>query len=169
MRLLAQPSSLTILNQVYASGGDVIISTLELTCPAWTAPVLICQGYEDQTCITEDARTLTFLASGIDIALPKKGNTGGQTLTFAIDNVTGEAQSKIDDALEAEQKITMIYRIFLESDKSTPAEPPYFMTVLGGTMQGTSVQIQAGFFDLINTKWPRELYTTKFAPGLRYL
>ena len=29
---------MTILNQVYASGGDVIISTLELTCPAWDAP-----------------------------------------------------------------------------------------------------------------------------------
>ena len=160
---------MTILNQVYASGGDCIISTLELTCPAWSAPVLICQGYEDQTCITEDSRTLTFLASGIDIALPKKGNTAGQTLTFAIDNVTGEAQNKIDQALEAEQRITIVYRIFLASDKSTPAEPPYKMTVLGGSMQGASVQIQAGFFDLINTKWPRELYTTKFAPGLRYL
>ena len=160
---------MTILEQVYASGGDCIISTLELTCPAWGAPVLLCQGYEDQTCIDEDSRTLTFLASGIDIALPKKGNTAGQTLTFAIDNVTGEAQNKIDQALEAEQRITIIYRVFLESDKSTPAEPPYKMTVLGGSMQGASVQIQCGFFDLINTKWPRELYTTKFAPGLRYL
>jgi hypothetical protein len=159
----------TILNQVYASGGDCIISTLELTCPAWSAPVLICQGFEDQTCITEDARTLTFSASGIDIALPKKGNSAGQSLTFAIDNVTGEAQAKIDQALEAEQRISMTYRMFLASDKSAPAEPPYFMTVSGGTMQGSGVQIQAGFFDLINTKWPRELYTTKFAPGLRYL
>lgn len=35
---------MTILEQVYASGGDCIISTLELTCPAWTAPILICNG-----------------------------------------------------------------------------------------------------------------------------
>ena len=160
---------MTILEQVYASGGDVIVSTLELTCPAWGTPVLICQGYEDQTCITEDSRTLTFLASAIEIALPKKGNTAGQSLMFAIDNVTGEAQAKIDQALEAEQRIIMIYREYLQSDKSAPAQSPYFMTVLGGTMQGSSVQIQAGFFDLINTKWPRDLYTTKFAPGLRYL
>jgi len=159
---------MTILEQVYASGGEVIISTLELTCPAWDAPVLICQGYADQTCTTEDARTLTFLASAIDIALPKKGNTAGQSLMFAIDNVTGEAQSKIDQALEAEQRITLIYRMYLQSDKSFPAENPYFMTVLGGTMQGSSVQIQAGFFDLINTKWPRDLIDTNFAPGLRY-
>lgn len=160
---------MTILNQVYASGGDCIISTLELSCPAWDAPVLICNGFENQTCATEDFRTLVFIAAGIDVALPKKSNTGGQTLTFAIDNVTGEAQQKIDKALDDEQRITATYRMFLESDKSTPAEPPYKMTVLGGTMQGAGVQIQCGFFDLINTKWPRELYTTDFAPGLRYL
>lgn len=159
---------MTILNQVYASGGDVIISTLELTCPAWDAPVLICQGYEDQICITEDSRTLTFLASAVDIALPKKGNSAGQTLTFAIDNITGEAQQKIDQALEAESRMTATYRMYLESDKLAPAEPPYRMTILGGSMQGSGIQIQCGFFDLINTKWPRELYTTKFAPGLRY-
>lgn len=160
---------MTTLNQVYASSGDVIISTLELSCPAWTAPVLICNGFDNQTCVTEDLRTLIFIAAGIDVALPKKGNTGGQTLTFAIDNVTGEAQQKIDQALDDEQRITATYRMFLASDKSTPAEPPYKMTVLGGTMQGAGVQIQCGFFDLINTKWPRELYTTDFAPGLRYL
>ncbi len=159
---------MTILNQIYASGGDVIIPTLELTCPAWTEPVLICQGYEDQTCITEDARTLTFIAAAIDIALPKKSNTAGQSLTFAIDNVTGEAQQKIDQALEAESRMAATYRMYLESDKLAPAEPPYRMTILGGSMQGSGVQIQCGFFDLINTKWPRELYTTKFAPGLRY-
>lgn len=161
---------MTILDTFYASGGDdVRLFTLELTCPAWTAPILICNGFENQTCVTEDLRTLVFLAAGIDVALPKKGNTGGQTLTFAIDNVTGEAQQKIDQALDDEQRITATYRMFLASDKTTPAEPPYKMTVLGGTMQGAGVQIQCGFFDLINTKWPRELYTTDFAPGLRYL
>lgn len=161
---------MTIIDQFYASGGpDVRLFTLELTCPAWTAPVLICQGYEDQTCVTEDARVLTFIASAIDIALPKKSNTAGQTLTFAIDNITGEAQQKIDQALDAEARITAVYRMFLASDKLAPAEPPYRMTVMGGTMQGAGVQIQCGFFDLINTKWPRDLYTTKFAPALRYI
>ena len=61
---------MTILNQIYASGGDVIISTLELTCPAWTAPILICNGFTDRTCVTEDARTLAFTAAAIDVALP---------------------------------------------------------------------------------------------------
>lgn len=36
---------MTILEQVYASGGDVIILALELTSAAWAEPVLICAGH----------------------------------------------------------------------------------------------------------------------------
>lgn len=57
---------MTILDTYYASGGpDVRLFTLELTCPAWTAPILICNGFTDQTCVTEDARTLTFTAAAM--------------------------------------------------------------------------------------------------------
>lgn len=93
---------MTILEQVYASGGDVIIPTLELTCDAWAEPVLICAGFEDQTCVTEDARTLTFIAAGIDVALPKRSNSGGQTLTFAIDNITAAASTNMAVGATAE-------------------------------------------------------------------
>jgi hypothetical protein len=160
---------MTILDQVYASGGDVIIPTLELTCTAWAGPILLCNGFEDQTCVTEDARTLVFIASGIDIALPAKTNQGNQTLTFAIDNVTGEAQQKIDQALEAELEVMMTFRTYLASDLSAPAEAPYRFVVRSGRMQGNTVTIQAGFFDAINTRFPRDLYTAIFAPGIKYL
>ena len=161
---------MTLLDQFYASGGkDVAILTLELTCPAWDAPVLICNGFEDQVCVTEDARTLTFIAAAIDVSLPKKSNQGSQSLNFAIDNITGEAQLKIDEALEAEARVSMTFRIYLESDKSAPAEAPYRFSVQSGQMQGNTVQISAGFFDAINTGFPRDLYTTNFAPGIKYL
>lgn len=158
------------LERVYASGGpEVIIPTLELTCEAWDEPILVCAGFENQTCVTEDARTLTFIAVGMSASLPKVGNSGGQNITTAIDNVLGIAQEKIDTALDAEQRIRQVYRTYLSSDLSGPAEPPYYMTVLGGTTTGTQVQIDAGYFDLINVGWPRDLYTLQFAPGLRYL
>lgn len=160
---------MTILNQIYASGGDVIIPTLELTCPAWDEPLLLCGGFEDQVCTTEDDRTLTFVASGIDVALPKRDNRGAQNLVFAIDNVTGEAQRRVDQALIAEERVTIIFRQFLASDKSTPAETPYVFTVLSGRMVGSQVQITSGFFNAIGTAWPRKLYTTNFAPGIKYL
>lgn len=161
---------MTVLEQVYASAGpDVIIFTLELTCAAWPEPVLICNGFVDQTCVTEDARTLTFIAAGISISLPRKDNRGGQDLAFAIDNVTGEAQQKIDQALEAEAEVTLTLRIYLESNKTTPQEAPYRMKMRDGSVRGSTVELRAGFFDLLNTAWPRKFYTLEFAPGLRYL
>lgn len=160
---------MTILERVFASGGtEVVIPTLELICDAWAAPILICSGFEDHTCTTEDARSLTFKAAGIEVALPKRDTSGTQVLTFAIDNVTGEAQRLIDAALEARQMIHLVFRHYLSSDKSAPAANPLRFVVREGSMSGTSVQIKAAFFDLINTAWPRRFYTASFAPGLRY-
>lgn len=160
---------MTVLEQVYASGGDVVIETLELSCSAWDAPLYICNGFENHLCRLETGEWVTFLAAAIQVALPKKSSQGDQVLTFALDNLTGEAQRLIDQALEAEARVTIVYRPFLASDKTQPADNPYRMVVRSGTMQGTAVQVNAGFFDLINTAWPRDLYTAEFAPGLKYL
>lgn len=160
---------MTVLEKVYASGGDTIVFTLELTCEAWNESILLAEGFEDQHCITEDGRALTFKASGIGLALPKKTNSGAQNLTFAIDNVSGEAQAKIDAALEAEKKVFLTFRVYLASDLSAPSDQVYRATVLSGKIKGATVQVTAGFFDLINTAFPRDQYTVSFAPGVKYL
>ncbi|MDI3356981.1 DUF1833 domain-containing protein [Pseudomonas sp. UYIF39] len=161
---------MTALETLYASGGQaVIIPTLELNCSAWAAPIYLCHGFDDVTARTEAGATVKFTASGFAVSLPKRDNSGNQTLTFAIDNVTGEAQQLIDQALEARARIGLVFRIFISTDFSEPAERPYRMTVLNGFMQGASVQLSAGYFDLINLAWPRRKYTLAFAPCLRYI
>ena len=165
---------MTMLEQMYreavASGGnDVFVRTLELTCSAWDAPVLICNGFKDRICGTEDGRLLTFEAANIGIALPQKNNKGNQALAFAVDNTTGEVKRKADQALEANARVTAVYRVYLASNLSAPCEKPYRMTVESDSFQGNTSNLQCGFFDLIGTAWPRKLYTTSFVPGLKYL
>lgn len=161
---------MTLLAQIFASGGDdPIINTLELQCAAWAEPLLICNGFEDHTLTTEDDRTLLFQAAGIDVALPKKNTQGGQVLSFAIDNVTGEAQQRIDQALDAGERVTLIFRFYLASDKSAPAAPPWRFVVRDGGLEGATAQFQAAFFDMINTAWPRNFYDATRFPGLKYL
>lgn len=161
---------MTILERIFASGGtEVVIPTLEITCSAWAAPILLCHGWDDHTCTTEDARVLTFLASGIQVALPKRDTSGTQVLTFAIDNVSGEAQRLVDQALEAGARIYLIFRHYVSSDKTAPAEPPLRLVVRDGEMSGTTLQVNAAWHDAINTAWPRTFYTGDFAPGLLYI
>ncbi|MBM2567701.1 DUF1833 family protein, partial [Pseudomonas sp. AF1] len=51
------------LEVAFASPADeVLIPTLEITCDAWPAPVLLTHGYDNVTAGTEDGRTLTFEA-----------------------------------------------------------------------------------------------------------
>lgn len=148
---------------------DEIIRTLELTCPVWEAPVFICTGFEDITAVTEDLRTVTFIGANIDIALAAKNNKGNQTLAFAVDNTTGEASRLIDQAIEANARVTAIYRTYLSTNLSAPAEKPYVLTLLSGSIQGQEAQLDTGYFNMIGVSWPRALYTTTFAPALRYL
>ena len=42
------------------------------------------------------------------------------------------------------------------------------MTLRGGSAEGITVGIEAGYFDLLNVGWPRFRYTPEFAPGLKY-
>jgi hypothetical protein len=160
----------TLIERVYASAGsEVIIDTIELACPVWPESLYIVKGYEDMTLGLDGVVFKTFMAAPIAIALPKKSNQGNQTLNFAIDNVTGQAQRLIDTAMESESRITLTFRRYLDVDLTTPSEKPFYATVLGGNVTGTTVQIEAGFADILNYQWPRRLYTADFAPGLRYV
>jgi hypothetical protein len=159
-----------LIERVYASAGsEVIIDTIELACPAWAESLYIVKGFEDMTLGLNGVVYKTFMAAPISIALPKKSNQGNQTLNFAIDNVTGQAQRLIDTAMEAGARITLTFRRYLNTDLSEPSEKPFYAVVLGGNVTGTTVQIEAGFVDALNYAWPRRLYTADFAPGLRYV
>lgn len=163
-----------ILEQIYreavASGGkEAFVRTLEITCPAWSAPVLICNGFKDRICGTEDGRLLVFTAANIGIALPQNNNKGNQALAFGVDNTTGEVMQRADEALDANARVTATYRVYLASDLSAPCEKPYRMSVDSDSFEQSQATLQCGFFDLIGTAWPRDLYTTRFVPGLKYL
>jgi hypothetical protein len=159
-----------ILEEVNASGGNVAyIRTLELTCSAWDAPRFVCTGFRDKTLTTEDDRTVTFRAINLGISLPAKDNKGSQTLNFATDNTTGEVSQLVDIAIEANARVTAIYRTYLSSNLSAPAERPYRMVILGGELQGVIANLQCGFFNILLTAWPRRYLTADYAPGLRYI
>lgn len=158
------------LEEVNASGGNVAyIRGLELTCPAWSESKLVINGFKDQLLGTEDGRVLLFKAINLGISLPSKDGKGNQTLTFATDNTTGEVTDLVDLSVEENATVTCVYRTWLSSNKAAPSERPYRLTVLGGELQGVIANLDAGYFNILMTAYPRRYLTADYAPALRYI
>lgn len=157
------------LSVTYASSpsADLLIPTLEFKNE--TAGVIrLAQSFNDVTARTELSEEVTFIESAWEVSLPNKDATGQQTLQFQVCNVTGEAQRFIDSCLSSGKATQVIYREFYADDLSAPASPPIKMTLRGGSSEGITVGIEAGYFDLLNVGWPRFRYTPEFAPGIKY-
>lgn len=161
---------MSIIETVYASAPSehVILATLEILVPDYD-PIRVVAAYEDLTATLETNETVTFKAGPFEYKEPSKNTNGQQTLTFAIANATGEAQKAIDAALASDAQVPVNYRVYLSSDLSAPAKQPYKMILRGGTFEGMMVMVEAGYFDLLNTMWPRRRYLASEFPGLRYL
>lgn len=159
---------MTVLNRLYASSGsEVIIPTLEIVVGDDT--FWLTHGYEDITATLEDGSTATFIACGIDLALPARNADGTQDLNFAISNVLGIVSTAIKKALPVIKGSVLTYRCYTSDDLTAPAEPPFSLNVKSGYWKNTEVQITAGYMNVLDTAWPRYRYTLPNFPGLRYL
>lgn len=160
---------MTILKVWYASAptDEYAIDSIEINVPN-KEPIRICNGFEDHYLGINGVLQL-FEAGALSLSLPARNTTGQQTLRFAIAGVNGIAQRHVDDALSTGAMVTMTYRMYLASDKTTPAARPCVMTVIGGTFEGGEAVFECSYYDLLNSAWPRERYTAETAPGLKYL
>lgn len=158
------------LEVCYASpGSEVLIPAFELFSDSWTEPVLITAGFEDLWLGTEDGRMLLHEAGGIDVSYPTKDNTGSQTVTFAIDGVTGRGQNLIRQAMDADAIIRATLRLYLSTNLSQPAQRPYYLVVSGGSFEGATIRVDGGYFNLIDTNFNRETFNALNAPCIKYL
>lgn len=160
---------MSIIETVYASApsGQVILPTLEILVPGYD-PIRVVAAFEDLTATLETAETVTFSQGPFEYRRPAKDTSGNQILSFAIANVTGEAQKAVEFALESDVEVPVNYREFLSTDLTAPANNPIKMILRGGQFEGMMVQIEAGYFDLLNCAWPRYRYTADVFPGLRH-
>ncbi|WP_222890240.1 DUF1833 family protein [Enterobacter sp. C2] len=159
---------MTILNRLYASGGDeVLIETLQINIG--NDVHYLTRGWDDIEVATEEGERLTFQGCGIDIALPARNSDGTQDLKFAISNITGEVSNAIRKALDNLQGATLTYRLYISTSLNAPAARPYTLAIKTGYWTSTEVQITAGYMNVLDTAWPRYRYTLPAFPGLRYL
>lgn len=160
---------MTPLEIAYASGGsDLIIDTIEATSSAWAAPLLICSGFEDRVCQTEDGRILLFKAIAFEEGLPVQDGSGFQNLLIALDNTDGKVQDNVETAKKADARVTLIKRRYLESNMEYPSSR-YRLSLLDRTYEKNLASLTCGVYDLLGTSFPRGVLTANIAPGLIYI
>lgn len=159
----------TVLQKVYASAptNDLPIHTLTLLADSF-GTIRICEGFDNVTAGLETGEFVEFTASGMGISLPTRSVKGRQDLQFQLDNITGEAITKINLAIDAGDKIKVVYRVYTKSNLNEPAEPPVEMVASDVKANAKRVNVVASFTDLVNKAWPRKRYTPTIAPGLKY-
>jgi len=159
---------MSVLETLYASAGsDIIYITLSITDGTTTHNLI--GGWEDITATLEDSSVVTFTACGMETALPTRNSDGTQDIKFALCNIDGSVSSFIRANLATNTKMNVTLRQFVSSDLSAPAENPLPLEIKSGQWTATQATITAGYFNLLDTAWPRKLFTNIDYPGLRYI
>jgi len=159
---------MTIIDRLYASSGsEVLIATLEVVIGDKSH--FLCEGFDDIQAYTESGDLVTYIACGIEFSLPARNEDGTQDLKFVLCNIDGVVSTEIRSSLETLSSARIIFRKYIDTDLSAPAEPPYSMPVKGGSWTSLTVSITAGFKNILDYSWPRYRYTLPDFPGLRHI
>lgn len=159
---------MSILKRLYASAGpEIIHEVLQVTDGITT--YYLTKGWDELVVTLETGSVVTCTPCGMDLAIPARNDDGTQDLNFSLSNIDGVASYFIRSALSAGRSMSLVYRVYTSNDLGAPAHAPNRFKIKSGTVTATQVSITAGYFDLLDTAWPRNTYNLNKFPGLRYL
>lgn len=156
-----------------APADEVIYHTLEIRHSSFASPIRVVRDLVDldatlEADAPEDASTeVTFLGYAFDLVPPEVGAGGTPQLGIEIDNVSREILANIELAMASSSLLTVIYRAYLASDLTAPAnDPPLTLTIFQISANPMRIRAVAGFQDIVNKRFPADTYTAERFPGL---
>jgi len=154
-----------------APSNKVIINTLEIRqgddSNAVQEPIYIAQVRRSFTAKDENGNDITFEPSGFQFSLPPSTEEGFQSLNVAIDNIGRRVSDYINTAKSEEEPVKLIYRPYMSNDLSGPQmNPPLVLWLKDVKVNQFQVTGRATFMDVVNKKFPLELYTRERFPTL---
>ena len=163
------------LKEAYASAPNntVAYHTLEIYHPAFTTPIRVVRDFVDlsakleSTAPRDPSTYVTFVGYAFDIVPPEVSTTGVPTCQITIDNVSRAIMSNLEAAITTNTPISVIYRMFLSTDLTGPQNnPPMALTIISIQADVFKITATATFGDLVNKRFPSQLYTIETFPGL---
>ena len=149
------------LNQIYASGGQLPLVTLEIN-NSEIGTLRFILAYEDK-----QISGYTYKASAFTVQLPERSDNGFTDLAFSICGVSGQCYEYIKQALNSQSTTLLTLK---QWHPETEAELyTLTLTVTGGQLTRDTANFTASFCDMLNTEFPKLRYTAYNAPGLKYV
>ena len=161
------------IREAYATSpsDDAELHTLEIYHPDGNGgvPYYLVRDLVDHPFKIEGGVPKTFEACSFRFTLPKSGDNGAQTLQLAIDNTDRRIGDFFDQVKDSNVAVSVIYRPYLASDPDTPQWSPPLTLSLRDVVIANEVTGNATCIDVVNKKFPSELYTRARFPGLANL
>lgn len=164
------------LKEAYASAPSdiVIVNTLEIRHPAFTAPIRVVSDFVAVTAKLEANAPLNagemveFLPFAFELSLPEMTDKGVPELGLRIDNVSREIMEHIELASPLPDKLEITYRAYLSNDLSSGPhnDPPLHLTIISIEADAVAITAKASVVDFINKKFPNQEYDENRFPGL---
>jgi len=158
------------IKEAYAScpTSKVILETLEIKQTGVQSPIYIVKSRQGITANDEIGRTIVFRPCGFQITLPAQNEDGFRSLNIAVDNVGREITDFVTTAMSQNVPVEVVYRPYLSDDLTRPQmNPPLVLYLKELQVNAFQVTGRATFMDLVNRKFPTELYTRARFPALQ--
>jgi hypothetical protein len=150
-----------------APASKYVIHTLEVRQTGVQPTVYLAQSPRAITALDELGNSRTFEPSGFQFTLPPVTEEGFPTLNVAIDNTDRRVSDFIKTAADSDVEVELWYRPYLSDDLTQPQmDPPIVLYLKEVSISANQVTGRATFMDLVNKKFPSDLYARDRFPTL---
>ena len=166
---MANPSLKDAIIEAYARAPTevVILDTLQISHPALAEDLFLVQDLVANDFTLEDLSVETFEPVGFRFTLPATGDRALQELALEIDNTDLRITDFINTIKNQPGETKVRYRPYLSTDLTSPQmDPPLLLFLKNISINESSIQGRATFADIINRKFPNQLYTRARFPSL---
>lgn len=150
-----------------APANKTVIDTLEVRQTGVQDPIYLARTRQTFIAVTEESIEVTFQPCGFQFSLPPENEEGFRSLNVAIDNVSRLVRPFVEAAKGSRVPVEAIYRPYLSDDLTQPQMiPPLLLYLKDLSINTFQVTGRATFMDLVNKRFPLELYTRMRFPTL---
>jgi len=166
---MPNPSLSDAIKEAYAScpTGKVVYDTLEIRQTGVQNAIYLVRGQSALVAFDENNIERLFTPSGFVFSLPPENEEGFRSINIAIDNIGRAVSDFVEVARSEKVPVELVYRPYVSDDLTAPAmDPPLVLYLKDIQINNVQVTGRATFFDIINKKFPTELYTRARFPAL---